>query len=246
LLTKYKKTIYPEPVNVCPEVWQGVKIISYEGITMKRLIMIISCAAVMFFVSNHNSFAASIASGVFTGWDADPFTAVSISSDVATLQIQPYSDNVPTIYLTKHFTGVTALRFGVNFINESFRDVPPSDQGYLPNYLQVSFLPDSGVQTDFLGYDKNGVYDPTTLNTIGPYGSWFTMNITNFGRIDGTLFFILQDMGDAYSSQGHVRDVSVTESQANSVPEPSTMILLGGGLGALLLFRSRRKEMGTW
>ena len=212
---------------------------------MKRLVMVIFCATVMFFVGSNNSFATSITSGVFAGWDADPFVAVSISSDSATLQIQPYADNVPTIYLTKHFTGVTALSFEVNFINESFRDVPPAEQGYIPNYLQVSFLPDSGVQTDFLGYDKNGVYDPTTSNTIGPYGSWFTMNINNFGGIDGTLYFILQDMGDAYSSQGLVRNVSVTERQGNPVPEPSTMILLGGGLAILLLFRSRKKEMGA-
>lgn len=211
---------------------------------MKRLVMVISCVTVMCLVGINNSFATSISSGVFAGWDADPFTAVSISSAVATLQIQPYSDNVTTISLTKHFTGVNALVFDVNFINDFPRDVPPAEQGYIPNYLQVSFLPDSGVQTDFLGYDKNGVYDPATLNAIGPYGSWFTMNITNLGGIDGTLYFILQDRGDAYSSQGLVRNVSVTEGQANSIPEPSTMILLGGGLAALLLFRSRRKEMG--
>ena len=212
---------------------------------MKRLVMVISCVTVLFYVGSNNSFATSITSGVFAGWDADPSTAVSISSDIATLQIQPYADNVSTISLTRHFAGVNALAFDVNFINDLPRDVPLAGQGYIPNYLQVSFLPDNGVQTDFVGYDKNGVYDPATLNTIGPYGSWFTVNITNFGGIDGTLYFILQDMGDAYSSQGLVRNVSVTESLVNSIPEPSTMILLGGGIAALLLLRPQRKQMGA-
>ena len=213
---------------------------------MKKLVMIISCATVIFFVGSINSFATSIASGVFAGWDADPFTAVSVSSDTATLQIQPYSDNIYTINFTKHFTGVNAIVFDVNFINGSIRDVPPAEQGYIPNFLLVSFFFDNGDQTDFLGYDKNGVYDPAATSvTIGLYGSWFTMNMTHLGGIDGTLYFTLQDMGDAYSSQGLVRNVFVTESQTNLVPEPSTMILLGGGLAALLLFRPRRKEMSA-
>jgi len=213
---------------------------------MKRSIVIFFCMSVMILTVVNASFATLITSGTFAGWDADPLSAVFISTDVATLPIQPYDDNVTSIYLTKHFTGVTALTFDINFIDGAQRDVPTASQGYIPNFLQVSFLSDSNVQTDFISYDKSGVYEPTTLNNVGAYGDWYSANITSFGGIDGTLYFILQDMGDQFSSQGLVRNVTVTENQANTpVPEPSTVILLCGGLGTLLLFRSRRMEIET-
>ncbi len=207
---------------------------------MKRLLLIVFCSSVIFFAGISCSFATLITSGTFAGWDADPVSAVSLSGDVATLQIQPFADNVTAIYLTKHFTGVTALTFDINFIDGALRDVPTADQGYIPNFLQVSFLSDSNVQTDFVGYDKNGVYDPSTLNTIGTYGSWYSANIANMGGIDGTLFFMLQDMGDQFSSQGLVRNVNVTESQAAPVPEPSTILLLGAGIAGMFFIRRRK------
>jgi len=216
---------------------------------MKRFAVVIFCLIALLLAFITTSSATTINSGAFNGWDAsynfDPSTnpidtGISINNNVATLQIQPYDTNISSISLSNHFTGVTALSFDVNFINGLLRYVSPDTQGYIPNFLQASFFSDSGVQTDLLGYDKNGAYDPNTLINIGNYGQTFSMNLTNLGRIDGTLIFILQDMGDEYYSQGIISNVNVTESQAAPVPEPSTMLLLGGGLVAVLLFRSRK------
>ena len=102
---------------------------------MKRTVLVLFLSAVVFFAGINLSLATPITGGPFAGWDADPIDAVSISNNVATLSIQPYAQNVTSIILTRDFTGVSAISFDVNFINGASRDVPPADQGYIPNFL---------------------------------------------------------------------------------------------------------------
>jgi hypothetical protein len=210
---------------------------------MKKTVVVLCCSIVMFLAGGNTSFATLISGGAFDGWDADPAVAISSDNLTATLKIQAYDDYITSIYLSRTFTGVSAISFEVNFVNGLSREISPSALEFTnANFLQVSFLADSGDQIDFLGYDKNGAYNPATLDSMGAYGSPYIMNIANLGGIDGTLYFILQDMGDQYFDSATVTNVNVTENQAAPVPEPSTLLLLGVGLAALCFMRSRKRE----
>lgn len=198
---------------------------------MKKYLFNLVFYLVMLFAGPNLCFATIITGGAFNGWDADPISAISVSgSGVATLLTQA-PDYASTIYLSRSFTGVSSISFDVNFIDGGVPD-------QIPSYLQVSFV-SKGNQTDFLGYDRNGVYNPTTLANIGSYGSWFSDSINNLGGVDGTLYFILQYEGDDIASVGQVRNVSVSEKSA--VPEPPNILLIAIG-GILMSFSVMKKR----
>ena len=225
---------------------------------MKRSILILCCASVMLLSGLNCAFAAIISGGAFGGWDADPFQAVSVSGTAATLQVQPWDfvnggPSASDIVLSRHFSGVTSISFSIDFLNGGSRDVqPPAPGDTLPlNAFVAIFLPDSSSQINLVGVNATGVYDPNNFDLLGNYvalalpGSGPYTFTDNLGGIDGILWFDLIDNGDAFASQGIISDVSVGETATNPVPEPSTLLLLGGGLAAVLLFRSRRQPAGA-
>jgi hypothetical protein len=196
-----------------------------------------------------------------TGWNVDPFGTVSVDNGVATMKIQPFELNVLQISLYQSITlspNVSSISFDVNFINyidndndnvnDSVRVLPDGSFGQ-PNFLQVSFVPDTLTvdPTYFRGYDKNGVYlinsdlttTPTTSATTSDGWYTFTQDISTLAGLSGVLEFDLFDRGDAYFDIAQVRNI--TESQVNPVPEPSTLLLLGGSLLLLPLLRFRKK-----
>jgi len=229
---------------------------------MKRPVLILFCSAVVFLAGLNCSFAATIATGAFAsdafaGWDAnfavssdDPTAsgAVSVTAGgVATLSILQPLASTDDIYISRHFTGVSAISALVDFNLGDFRQPDPLDpplQGYISNVLNITFYPDniSLPTMDLLGYDKTGVFlDPSANDYVALYGSPYAFSVSGLGGIDGTLAFYLRDSGDTFFSQGLISDVTVTEAEASPVPEPSTLLCLGGGLVALLLSRSRRR-----
>jgi len=222
------------------------------NLLVKNLQILVVTLVGLCVVSVHNSVAASIlTNGDFSqglvDWNAGQYVSVN-SARQAVLQGQPFESDVTLISLNRavdlHLAGSYTLSFDVYFEN-----VEPRSSSGQPNFFEASYWSDnSSVSLDqtFLGYDKNGPYDPndTSLpNLPGANNGWFHFyqDISFLAGDTGILYFDLYDRGDAFISLAKIDNVDI-DFVAAPVPEPSTFLLLVFGGGGLVLLRNRRKQ----
>jgi hypothetical protein len=178
--------------------------------------------------------------GFDTGLDGWAYTdGVTWNGSAAQLAIQPYEANLTTMTLAQALTlsGPVQISFDVKFDNGFERALPIGVDPGQPNFFQASFYSDLTPSLDrfLVAIDVAGPYDAAlhSLPGTGPDG-WFHFVGTVSGN--GTLYLDLFDRGDSFWSVALVDNVQITELP---VPEPSTLVLLGAGLAALVRFRRR-------
>lgn len=176
------------------------------------------------------------------GWMYTQGVEIDPSLGAARLQVLDFPEGIPVISLWQDLllTSPGTISFDVKFDNGAPRDLPPGIDPGQPNYFQATYLPvDPSLDQIFLmGYDVNGPYDENLNPLPGTPDQYGWYHFTGAIGGAGTLYLELYDRGDAFSSIAWVDNVVLGEV---TIPEPSTMILLGAGMAGLALIRRRSR-----
>lgn len=90
--------------------------------------------------------------------------------------------------------------------------------------------------------DAGASFTHTTPETADSTPEWlgeqFTLTLTGLALNDGD-FFYLRWAGDRVSGSGEDDEFGFTDLEITPIPEPSTLVLLAGGLGYFMLLRRR-------
>jgi len=173
----------------------------------------------------------------FDVYDVNYF--ISISQTAAT-QYSAAGSGTPA--MLTNMAGTMTLSGGLNFSDDSPSTlnflgtfVNPLYVAYDPALLTLSFGPDDGTGTtsDFFSiYDFGLPADYDLRSNFGPFST------VNFFQVpDFAADFI--ELKNNISIPVNL-EVSINDTTATAVPEPSTFLLIGGGLAGLAFWRRRR------
>jgi hypothetical protein len=169
------------------------------------------------------------------GWTTEG--SVSWEAGEAVLRTQ---SGISLESLSQHFgipSTAQTLSFDVWF-EQGSPDIDEGGEGYsVEDFLWVSYVDDDAASfdKDFLGYDYLGAYDGE-LEALNDFaGAWFHFSspIADLAGRFGTLYFDLNDQDNGYNSTARIDNVVIS---SNPIPEPPTLLLLGGGLIGILGF----------
>ena len=161
----------------------------------------------------------------------------SNSTDV----IQVYEDNIFGAGWSSPNNSIIAGSIGMsdiiaNFISPvTFVSVTGGDIGGDQDSFRLEIYDSTDTLLDFA---ETGVFGGNPNSTDGSYGDFFTLSLNSAQAIDYAVFFATSASGAGLSF-----DDLIYTPGSTPIPEPSTFLLLGGGLAGLAFaVRRRRKE----
>lgn len=205
--------------------------------SIKKLLLYISILLTFFFVSPSSG---QIIKGDFSdglnGWYTDG--DVNVENGVAVIRTGG-ADGLWETLLSTDFT-VTGDRLNFRYY---FDVVGPDDINY-PDYESYPF---DSFQVTLNAGDPYYYFEPLAWNPTGDFLP-YSMDISSIPQgTRATLTFSLLDQDDGFRSIAGIDDISDPGNPVtNPVPEPGTLILIGGGLISLFLygrFSKKEKEM---
>jgi hypothetical protein len=179
-------------------------------------------------------YATSAALSNTSGSTSGPGTTTSLSFDFTTTGGDVYFDYV---FASEEYN---------EFVNSSYND----KFELFVDGANIAFVPGTStpVEIDTVNLGVNSAF--YNNNAPGPYNltydgftDVFTASLLGLDTGIHTMLFNIYDVGDAgYDSAVFIEEGSFSDEDQNVVPEPSTIILLGGGLIGLVFARRKMKK----